>query len=238
MHEDVVEQLLDLNQEFYQTFALHFSETRQRIQPGVLRAIEGIPGDASVLDLGCGNGSFANELASRGHHGLYLGLDSSLGLLSIAEASCVHPKATFHLLDIAKAGWAESLPGNFDRIVAFAVLHHLPGDELRLQILKEIHSVIELEGAFIFSVWNFLESTKLRDRIVPWETVGLNHKQLDGGDYLLDWRRGGYGLRYVHAFEDSELADLAGRSGFSILEHYFSDGEGGKLGWYHVWEPE
>ena len=35
MQADTIHKLLDLNEQFYQTFALQFSQTRQRLQPGV-----------------------------------------------------------------------------------------------------------------------------------------------------------------------------------------------------------
>ena len=57
------------------------------------------------------------------------------------------------------------------------------------------------------------------------------------GDYLLDWRRDGNGLRYVHHFNEEELAALASDSGFSVLETFNSDGESGNLGLYQVWRP-
>jgi hypothetical protein len=77
----------------------------------------------------------------------------------------------------------------------------------------------------------------MRTRIQPWEKVGLTTSQVDPGDYLLDWRHGGYGLRYVHHFSETELDQLAVASGFDILETFNSDGEGGKLGLYQVWAP-
>src|SRR6185503_13625073 len=73
--------LIELNHEFYTRFGDSFSATRHRIQPGVRRVLEMLNGDESILDLGCGNGELARELAKRGHRGSYLGLDFSLPLL-------------------------------------------------------------------------------------------------------------------------------------------------------------
>jgi hypothetical protein len=60
---------------------------------------------------------------------------------------------------------------------------------------------------------------------------------VEQGDYLLDWRRGGLGIRYVHHFSAEELARLAADSGFRIIESFDSDGKEGDLSLYQVWEP-
>jgi tRNA (uracil-5-)-methyltransferase TRM9 len=235
MQQQIADRLLTLNQEFYQSFAESFSETRARIQPGVIKAIGDLPKGASVLDVGCGNGTLACTLHEYGHQGLYIGLDSSDQLLRLARERCTHPQATFFKRDIAENDWALGLTDPFDRIFAFAVIHHLPGELLRKEVFKTFHRLLAIEGQVTFSLWNFLASERLRDRILPWDLVDIDPQDLDQGDYLLDWRRGGYGLRYVHAFSEAELLELARKTGFDIINAYFSDGEGGKLGYYQVW---
>ena len=74
-----------MNREFYTQFGDSFSVTRHRIQPGVRRVMGTLKEDESILDLGCGNGEFARELARGGHRGPYLGVDFSLPLLRDAE---------------------------------------------------------------------------------------------------------------------------------------------------------
>jgi hypothetical protein len=90
---------------------------------------------------------------------------------------------------------------------------------------------------FIHSEWQFLGSERLRARIQPWSEAGLEAPDVDLGDFLLDWRQGGYGLRYVHHFTLNELEELAEETGFMIQETFRSDGEGGNLGLYQVWRP-
>ena len=73
MDDEIAARLIDLNRQFYQTFALQFSATRGRIQPGVRRVLGDLPLHADVLDLGCGNGGLARELARQGYTGAYAG---------------------------------------------------------------------------------------------------------------------------------------------------------------------
>jgi tRNA (uracil-5-)-methyltransferase TRM9 len=239
MLPDTVDLLLTLNRQFYQTFASDFSATRQRLQPGVRRVLDNIPESTDILDLGCGNGEVWRFLARRGHQGRYTGLDFSIGLLNIAaeSSSAPSPRACFAQADLSTPDWNFLAPQPAYQIcLAFAVLHHLPGRALQLSVLKQARSLLAAGGRFIHSEWQFLNSERLRQRIQPWERVGLHPDQVDPGDYLLDWRHGGTGLRYVHFFTPEELTSLADEAGFRPLETFSSDGEGGNLGLYQIWE--
>jgi SAM-dependent methyltransferase len=248
---DILHRLIQINTQFYQTFASEFSATRQRLQPGVQSVITGLPPDADLLDLGCGNGELWRRLAARGHRGRYLGLDFSQGLLQEARRAASPTggpagQAAFLQADLTQPGWKAAVLGQtrswegqaypgFGRALAFAVLHHIPGSSLRLDLLKEIHSLLAPGGLFIHSAWQFLASERLRGRIQGWETVGIRPEEVEQGDYLLDWRAGGQGTRYVHHFDLDELTGLAEAAGFQVLDSFYSDGEGGNLGLYQVW---
>ncbi len=235
MNPTTLSRLLELNRQFYQTFALQFSATRSHLQPGVKRIFAQISDFSNLLDLGCGNGALAHHLAERGHSGTYTGLDYSSALLEQAAAA-QPPHFRFLQADLSSLNWYESLAScHPDIILAFAVLHHLPGDELRLQILDKVRVLLPPRGRFIHSEWQFLNSPRLSSRIQPWELIGLSEKDVDPGDYLLDWRQGGRGLRYVHHFSESELERLAKAAGFEIVENFLSDGENHRLGLYQVW---
>jgi SAM-dependent methyltransferase len=283
VRQAVLERLLQINREFYQSLAGPFAETRSRLQPGVLRALEGLASRAEVLDLGCGNGELAAELQRRGHTGAYVGVDSSAELLELARGQVERAAWQFAQADLVEEGWAakagealrvqvgrqpvdrrESAEGlaetrdptprpagppqegrqregdrstaGFKHAFAFAVLHHIPGAALRLRLMEQVNGLLAPGGRLSLSVWSFLASPQLRKRIQPWLAVGISEAELDPGDFLLDWRRGGRGLRYVHHFTEPELAGLAEAAGFQVLESYLSDGEGGALGRYQVWQ--
>ena len=241
---ETARRLLDLNKQFYQTFGREFSATRGRLQPGVLRVLDGLAGDESILDLGCGNGVLALELARRGFSGSYIGLDFILPLL--AGVNDLSGGYSFFQVDLTDdwekekskkgEGTRRLLPSDFSLITSFATLHHIPSQEMRLSILGKIRHLLHPRGQFVHSEWQFLNSEKLRVRIQPWSDAGLSEADIDPGDYLLDWRFGGRGLRYVHYFTEMELEALALASRFQIRETFRSDGENNQLGLYQVWE--
>ncbi|MDD5468510.1 MAG: class I SAM-dependent methyltransferase [Anaerolineales bacterium] len=250
MHAHTIEALLSLNRQFYQTFALQFSTSRQRLQPGVQRLLPELLGAPRILDLGCGNGVLALRLLQEGFQGAYTGLDFSHGLLEIAQERLYESRLlrsegfSFQQAELAVSGWCRQLPyPSYTHVLAFAVLHHLPGAARRLGLLHEIRSLLVAtgrgapEGKFIHSEWQFMNSPRLRARIQSWDAVHLSPQDVEPGDYLLDWRQGGSGLRYVHHFTPAELDELASAAGFSILNSFSSDGEAGRLGLYQVWVP-
>jgi SAM-dependent methyltransferase len=231
--------LIELNREFYTRFGDSFSATRHRIQPGVRRVLETLNGDENILDLGCGNGWLAHELAQRSHRGSYLGVDFSLPLLQDAESLLDDFSAKFLQVDITKlAAFKDqiSIAGGWSLITSFATLHHIPSVELRMDILTTVRELLKPDGLFIHSNWQFLKSEKLRSRIQDWSRANLSPDDVDADDYLLDWRSGGEGLRYVHHFSEDELNELAETTGFQIYDMFYSDGDGGKLGLYQIWK--
>jgi tRNA (uracil-5-)-methyltransferase TRM9 len=245
MNSATAARLIELNRDFYTRFGDSFSATRHRVQPGVRRVLEMLNGDENILDLGCGNGWFARELADRNHRGSYFGLDFSLPLLRDAESQPKFFSAKFMQVDLTQLSpYSDQLSvisqqllitGNCSLVTAFAVLHHIPSRELRLNILRTVHRLLNPNGLFVHSNWQFLNSDKLRSRIQDWSKAGLSSDDVDPNDYLLDWRSGGEGLRYVHHFDEGELQELAEATGFEIKDVFYSDGETGNLGLYEVW---
>jgi 2-polyprenyl-3-methyl-5-hydroxy-6-metoxy-1,4-benzoquinol methylase len=240
MNSSTAQQLLKINREFYDRFGESFSVTRQRLQPGVKKILGTIQADVSVLDLGCGNGNFLRELSRRGHKADLLGVDFSLPLLRDAESQPEGFSARFLEIDITELSVISNqslIPDNWSLITAFAMLHHIPSTEIRLDILRMVRKLLKADGRLILSNWQFLNSEKLKSRIQAWDKVGIVDSDLDEGDYLLDWRSGGGGLRYAHHFTTQELLALAEQAKMRVIDSFSSDGDGGNLGLYQVWSP-
>ena len=246
MNPETAARLIALNARFYTTFGPSFAATRRRVQPGVLRVLDALPDQGRWLDLGCGPGSLAAEWLRRGRQSAYLGLDFSETLLAEARAAVSRlagsERVTFVAADLSTDAWADGLPPGFSGALSFAALHHLPSRAMRERVLRQVSDLLLPGGLFVHSEWQFQNSPKLMARRVAWETAGFDPASLEPGDTLLDWRASQpgqpepAGLRYVHLFTRDELAALAQATGFRVLSEFESDGQGGNLGLYQVWE--
>ena len=91
-------------------------------------------------------------------------------------------------------------------ITAFAVLHHIPSHELRLEILRVVNQLLKKDGLLIHSNWQFLNSEKLKARIQPWEAVNLSAFKCGlRGIICSIGGAAGQGLRYVHHFDETGI---------------------------------
>jgi tRNA (uracil-5-)-methyltransferase TRM9 len=251
MNETIVHALLEINRRFYQDYAEPFAATRRRIQDGVRLSVQELT-DGNYLDLGCGSGALAGFWArprpdGTTRRGLYLGVDFSAGLLAEArhELPEVLPTGlgiTFHQRDLMAEDWHSGLEGTpFDGLMAFAVLHHIPGHTHRVSLLNQARSIVKPGAKFILSVWQIQNSSKLMARQQSWTEAGLSDGQVEDGDVLLDWRQStkgspqSAGLRYIHIFAKEDLNSLAVETGWQVQSTSYHDGHTGNLGLYQAW---
>jgi tRNA (uracil-5-)-methyltransferase TRM9 len=249
--EETIKKLLQLNQEFYQRFGEAFAETRRRIQPGVGRVLEEFIRNGDWLDLGCGSGTLITCWIKAELKGSYTGLDFSDALLCEARKNLLdqpdHPGLDVRYLqaNLLDANWALSLgTTRYDGVLAFASLHHLPGSQNRENAVRNALSLLKPGGVFIHSEWQFQHSPKMMSRVLPWATAGIEESAVEAGDTLLDWRHAAAGqgdvrgLRYVHLFSKEELSGLAEKLNAKIVAEFESDGKGGNLALYQVWQKK
>jgi len=227
--------LLDLNRSFYDQFAGQFAQSRTLSQPGWRRLLPFLPESGPLLDVGCGHGRLAHFLASQGRRVAYVGVDSSQALLEIARAGAVGLEAVFVEADITAPGWRRRLPhARYPAVTALAVLHHIPGWERRRALLAELGALLADDGLLALSTWQFMNEARLRRKVTPWQAAGLSAEQVEAGDYLLDWQRGGQGLRYCHLVDEAELVRLAGQAGLVVRALFQDDGRGSNLNQFAV----
>jgi SAM-dependent methyltransferase len=231
--QDTVERLLALNRAFYATFARPFADSRSLADPALTAILPYIPLRARVLDVGCGNGRLALLLDRERPGVLYVGIDVVPELLEMARTRTADLKnitSQFHIVDITQPNWSSVIGSlSIDTVVCLAVLHHLPGFDLRARVLREMAGLLAPDGRVILSTWQFLASPRLRRKIVDWSEVGIASEALEPGDYLLDWWRGRRGLRYVHLLDEAEVERLAAASGLRVHETFRAGGREGNL---------
>jgi SAM-dependent methyltransferase len=234
MREEVVQRLLDLNREFYDAQADSFSGSRVTPQPGFVRLLPYLPQPCPrFLDVGCGNGRFAEFLQAHKRIGEFVGVDFSEELLADAAK---HAVGTFYQRNLLAPGCLDGL-GIFSAISCLAVMHHLPGKANRLRLLQEIKEHLGGNGRLLISNWQFMDSARQRRKVQDWAEIGLTAADVEPNDYLLAWRRGGFALRYACHIDASETAELAAAAGFSIVDQFRSDGKEGNLSLYTVLTP-
>lgn len=242
----MVNRLLALNREFYAAFAEHFAASRSVSDPALTSILPYLPSQARILDVGCGNGRLALLLDEERPGSSYVGVDAIPELIEEARARArrlSHTKAVFRVVDITEKGWTEGVPQassstslntGFDCVVALAVLHHIPDFDLRAQVLRDVAGILMPEGYVVLSTWRFLAHERTRRKIVDWGTVGIEESELEPGDHLLDWRRGGWGLRYCHMIDEEEMEELATASGLVVREVFRGGGREGDLSLFAV----
>lgn len=238
MMDHTAHQLLDLNRAFYDRFAAPFNRSRFDPMHGFTAALPHLPPQPerlTVLDVGCGNGRFAAFISQQQRLASYVGIDNSEGLLAQATENFSHlpEPVTFRPVDIRQDRFLAGYP-TFDLITHHAVLHHIPQKKRRVAILQEIASHLNPTGMLMLSTWQFMDSERQRRKVVDWSHIGLTAADVEPGDQLLTWNRGGTGYRYCCMIDAAQTAELAAAAGLNIVHQYREDGKERNLSLYSL----
>jgi SAM-dependent methyltransferase len=197
-----------------------------------------------VLDVGCGNGRFAAFLAGRGRRFRYLGIDASPALLERArERRLPVGTASYRCADFLETPPDECLPPrSFSLVALFGVLHHVPGREQRLRLLRALAARLRPGGLLALTSWQFEAFRRFRDRLLAWEDFNrsardpIDLSQLEPGDHLLPWGEpgapSGRALRFCHFTDDTEMGGLLAEASLDCVAAFSADGREGNLNRY------
>jgi len=211
MPEDGSRKMIEKIRDDYNRIAKEWDLSRHRPSQMKIDLVREAESDMAVLDAGCGNGMMLPYILQRG--AFYFGLDISDKLIEIARERYAQEieegKANFVV------GEATELPfkdDEFDFVISFAVLHHLPSPETRKEFFSEIYRVTRPGGKVKITVWNLLNDWA-RERFEVGEQLGYR----PSGDLQVPWRgtKGEIINRFVHQFSAEELAGFADEAGFS-----------------------
>ncbi len=230
MNDEIVRALVGLNARFYDQLAEPFSASRAAPQPGYVQLLEHLPqaGALDVLDVGCGNGRFGRFLLKQNIAIRYTGVDFSRRLIATGDLAGEYYQRDLSLPD-SLAGL-----GDYDLIVCLSTLQHIPGRANRERLMREMRDHLRPDGRLILANWQFLDSPRQRRKLRPWTDVQLDESELEAGDYLLSWERGGSGLRYVALIDEEATQTMADAVHFRIVYQYYSDGREGNQNLYTI----
>jgi SAM-dependent methyltransferase len=113
----------------------------------------------TVLELGCGTGSFTRELARSGAD--IVAIDVSPELLEIAKVNCSAPNVQYQIQNAYSLSYSEAV---FDSVVGSSVLHHL---EIK-EALRDVYRVLKTEGTIYFTEPNMLNPQIAIQKNIPW----------------------------------------------------------------------
>ena len=171
-------------EQVYDKIADQFNNTRYKIWGSVKTFMDSLPTNASVLELGCGNGK----------NMLYRS-DINIKGIDISNEQVIICKRKN--LDVEKGNITDLKFENdsFDFMICIATYHHLDNDIDRQKCLKEMYRCLKYNGEVFITVWameqqenssfNFTQT----DEMVPWKSKD------DGNTYL----------RYYHIYRKDEL---------------------------------
>ena len=206
MNEKKAVKIMETTKRTYELIGAEFSATRQRLWPEMqMLAEKYVKQGDKVLDAGCGNGRLAEVLPKVD----YLGVDSSGVLLKKIKDVRVRK---LDILELDKLG-----ENNFDVIFCFASFNHIANKEYRLKVLADIKKLLKPAGWLIMTNWNMWQ---LGVKKSIWQSKKIGFK-----DVMTVWKSGDgkkSGEIYYRAFTTVELKRLFKKSGFKILENYYS----------------
>jgi predicted SAM-dependent methyltransferase len=98
-----------------------------------------------------------------------------------------------------------------------AVLHHIPGRDEQLKVLKNSKKHLKDGGFLYLTVWNLWQKKFLQYQVEDHFEVPYNK----------EWKR------YCVAYDVQTLTDLMTEAGFDVLEMFYADRDGNKSDLMH-----
>jgi tRNA (uracil-5-)-methyltransferase TRM9 len=120
----------------------------------------------------------------------------------------------------------------FDLVVMFGILHHIPSYKSRLKLLQQASEMMNREGQLVFTGWRFLDKYRLRKRVLNPKQLfyhhalnffGLEQDELEENDYLLDWVKYEYSIRYAHYVSEAEAEEMTKKVRLQVETHFIDD---------------
>jgi 2-polyprenyl-3-methyl-5-hydroxy-6-metoxy-1,4-benzoquinol methylase len=148
-------------------------DVAERVEPAAQRLVAEVPLRSRVLEIGCGTGTFARELANK-RGAKITAIDLAPRMIDVAR---VRTAANLGI-DFRVADFMELSPRGFDVVVAIDTLHHLP-----IAVAAERMAQAVVPGGLVIITDGFARGSALE---LPYSGLSwLVHKQPQRGDRSL-----------------------------------------------------
>jgi len=209
-----VKKILGETESGYDLISKKFSQTRKRFWGGLEFIKDYSKKGDRILDYGCGNGRLLELFCNTGND--YVGMDVSGKLIEFAKKQyAVCDRIGFLKLNPHQTSL--SFPDNyFNSVYSIAVFHHIPSEELRLEIARELFRVTAKNGHIIITAWN-LWQPKYRKNIFKNRVRKIfGMSDLDWSDCYISFtdNEGQKFNRFHHAFTVRDMKNLFEHAGF------------------------
>ena len=236
MTNDTESKLIKLNKEFYDKIGKHWNNKPDyfwagwdKLLPYIKSKIESCE-SVSILDLGCGNGRFAAYLntyfpdAKISYTGTDYAFDDKI---KVSYGDNI--KVKFVSQDLLQETWLFQ-ENTFDIIVAFGLIHHIPGIRLTNVFLDNIQKYLDKNGLCVITTWQYMRLERLQKRIMTGiekqeiqSKMAISESEFRPGDNFLDWVKGNSGVRFSHYFTELEMVNLLADHNLKSVETYLAD---------------
>lgn len=216
MNKETVEKILKETEKGYDLISKKFSETRKRFW-GNLEFIKDYSKEGDrILDYGCGNGRLLELFCNTGID--YIGMDVSEKLIEAAKKQ-YEQCDRIGFLKINPHQTSLSFPDNyFNSVYSIAVFHHIPSEELRVEIARELRRVLKPGEHIIVTAWNLWQPRYRKNVYRNWMQKIFGKSELDWNDCYISFtdNEGQKFNRYHHAFTVRDMKNLFLKAGFEI----------------------
>lgn len=218
MDKKIADKLLADSRENYDNFAESFSMTRDYIRPEIRKILERYcKAKDKVLDMGCGNGRYYEFFRDKNIG--YIGIDNSSGMIRMARKK--FPEVDFRVADALNLPFVAN---EFDNVVSFSVIHHIPSKDCREKFFQEAWRTLKPNGILIVTAWDLRlfsmasshQWKRLRSFLKSQIKKILFLERGDFGDFFIPWQN--KYQRYVRALTLGELRGLVKNNGFRVVE--------------------
>jgi tRNA (uracil-5-)-methyltransferase TRM9 len=228
--------LINLNKAFYDNISQHWNNDPNyywrgwyNLLPYLQSKIE-TKGAIRILDLGCGNGRFLSFLEANfaNYNNIsYTGIDNA-DFKKIDKSLYPNISSDFLDRDLLEVDWR--LEGKYDIVVAFGIIHHIPGERLLISFFNNLQKVLETDGLSVVTTWQYMRLERLQKRLIVGpervellKNLDIGENELRMGDNFLDWIKGNYGIRFSHYFEEAEVRRILPNFDLTVLEVFLED---------------